>query len=350
MPEPLPRRTTVEVSWRTIAKLIVAAALIWVWLQLYQFVLVLVVAVLLAVTLNPLVQWVERWRLPRWAAAAVMSFIAFALVGGFLWLTWSSLNAQAEYMTEHMGDLEFELLNRLPAWMHHTLDAASAGEVRTYSGPFAIKLARSVASALVVTTLASVLTVYFLIEGRRTRDWVLAFVPLRHRAKAHQTLVECEAAIFGYVAANVATSMFATVFALAMLSILHVPAALLLAVLAGVLDFVPVLGFIVAAVPALLLAATVSSSTALLVALLYLLYHAIENYVIAPRVYGDRLRLSNLAVIIGFAVGAELAGVIGALIALPVAAMYPTVERIWLREQVGEQTVREHRAIERSRV
>jgi len=350
VPASLQRRTTVELPWRTIGKLIVAAALVWVWLQLYQFVLVLVVAVLLAVTLNPLVQWVERFGLSRWAAAGLVSFVVFALVGGFLWLTWSSLNQQAEYVTEHFGDLEFELLNRLPAWLHRTLDAANAGEVKTYSGPLAIRLARSVASALVVTMLASVLTVYFLIEGRRTRDWVLAFVPQRGRAKAHQTLVECEAAIFGYVAANVATSIFATLFVLTTLSILHVPAALLLAVLAGLLDFIPVLGFVVAAVPGIILAATVSSSTALLVALLYLVYHAIENYVIAPRVYGNRLRLSNLSVILGFAVGAELAGVIGALIALPVAAMYPTVERIWLREQVGEQTVREHRAIEQSQV
>src|SRR5439155_1746409 len=115
----------------------------WVWVQLYQFVLVLVVAVLLAVTLIPLVQSVERFGLSRWAAAGLVSFVVFALVGGFLWLTWSSLNQQAEYGTEHLGDLEFELLNRLPAWLHRTLDAANAGEVTTYSGPLAIRLARS---------------------------------------------------------------------------------------------------------------------------------------------------------------------------------------------------------------
>jgi len=340
------RRTTIEVPWRTIAKLIIAAALVWAWLQLYQLVLVLIVAVLLAVTLNPLVQRLERVGLPRWGSAAVVSLTGFALVAGFLWLTWSSLNDQAQYVSEHLGPIGSQLLDRLPPWLHRALDTANAGDVKTYSGPLAIRLARSIASALVVTLLASVLTVYFLIEGRRTRDWILAFVPQRERARVHQTLEECEEAIFGYVAANVATSIFAAVFVLVALSILHVPAALLLALVAGVFDFIPVLGFIVAAVPALLLGATVSASTALMVALLYLLYHGIENYVIAPRVYGGRLRLSNLAVILGFAVGATLAGVIGALIALPVAAMYPPVERIWLREQVGEQTVREHRAIE----
>ena len=79
---------------------------------------------------------------------------------------------------------------------------------------------------------------------------------------------------------------------------------------------------------------------------LYLAYHFIENYLIAPRVYGGRLRLSNLAVLLAFAVGAELGGVIGAVLALPVAAVYPTIERHWLRRPFGDHVVQEHNAIE----
>jgi len=125
-----------------------------------------------------------------------------------------------------------------------------------------------------------------------------------------------------------------------------VPAAFLLALLAGVFDFLPVIGFPLSAAPALLLGTTVSDRTVILIAALYIAYHTFENYVVAPRVYGDRLKLSNLAVVLAFAVGAQIGGVIGALIALPVAAVYPAVERIWLRDQLGEQVVDEHRAIE----
>ena len=121
MPAPLQRRAALELPWRTIAKLIITAALVWTWLQLYQLLLVLVVAVLLAVTLNPLVERVEEFGMPRWAAATLVSFVVFAIVGGFLWLSWSSLNQQAEYVTEHLGDLESELLNRLPPWMRQWL-------------------------------------------------------------------------------------------------------------------------------------------------------------------------------------------------------------------------------------
>jgi predicted PurR-regulated permease PerM len=130
------------------------------------------------------------------------------------------------------------------------------------------------------------------------------------------------------------------------LSLLNVPAALLLAVAAGVCDFIPVLGFIASSLPAILLALTLSVHTALIVAALYVAYHGIENYLLAPWAYGDRLKLSNLAVVLAFVVGAEIAGVVGALIALPIAAVYPAIERIWLRERLPEDTVEEHRAIE----
>ena len=75
---------------------------------------------------------------------------------------------------------------------------------------------------------------------------------------------------------------------------------------------------------------------------IYLAYHVIENYLIGPRVYGSQLRLSNVAVLIAFAIGAELGGVAGALIALPVAAVYPAIERLWLREPFGNDVVKEH--------
>jgi predicted PurR-regulated permease PerM len=130
--------------------------------------------------------------------------------------------------------------------------------------------------------------------------------------------------------------------------VLHVPAALLLAVIAGLADFVPVLGFIASAIPAVALALTVSPRTAMLTLALWVVYHGIENYLIAPWAYGKRLKLSDLAIILAFVVGAELAGVIGALIALPIAALYPTIERLWLREQLPRETVAEHRALSRS--
>ena len=76
------RRVAVVIPWRTILKIVAAVALVWVWLQLVQVVLVMIVAVLLAVTLNPVVGWFERRRLPRWAASVVVGLLLLAGVAG----------------------------------------------------------------------------------------------------------------------------------------------------------------------------------------------------------------------------------------------------------------------------
>ena len=346
MPDPR-RRVAIVIPWRTILKILAAAAIVWLWLKLVEMVLVLVVAVLLAVTLNPVVRWLERRGLPRWGAALSVGLALVAVVGGFLWMTWASLSSQASYVVEHFSTFQREVLEALPGWARSAVGAGDLDEVESRLGEYALAFGQSVASALVVTALGFILTLYLLIEGTETRDWLIAFVPLEYRPRLTQTLIECERVIFAYVAGNVITSIFATIVVGVSMALLKVPAALLLGVLAGVCDFVPVLGFIASSVPAILLAMTVSTKTALFTALVFVCYHTAENYLIAPWAYGDRLKLSNLAVIIAFVVGAEVAGVIGALIALPVAAVYPAIERIWLREKLPEETVVEHKRIER---
>jgi len=96
-----------------------------------------------------------------------------------------------------------------------------------------------------------------------------------------------------------------------------------------------------------LVALTISPGTAVAVVGLYVLCHVIENYTIAPKVYGQRLKLSGVAVLLGLAIGAALGGIIGALLALPVVAAYPIIERIWLRESLGKSVLAEHARLER---
>jgi predicted PurR-regulated permease PerM len=212
---------------------------------------------------------------------------------------------------------------------------------------YVVSAGRILTSALIIGALVLILMLYLLIEGRTTYEWLVAYAPPANRERVDFTAREARKAILAYVVGNVATSVFATLFTLFWLSILHVPAALLLALLAGIFDFVPVLGFICSALPAVVLALTVSPIVGLVVAGLYVAYHLIENYYIGPVVYGGRLRLSNLAVILAFAAGAELGGVVGALLALPIAGMYPVIERVWLKEYLGRDAVETHRRIER---
>jgi predicted PurR-regulated permease PerM len=348
MPDHSHTHVSLEIPWRTIFKLMAAATLIWLWLTLESLVLVLIVALLLAVTLNPLVEWFEGRGLPRWAASVAVGLMVLAAVGGFLWLTWASLSDQARYTAQYLNNIEGDVIGKLPAWVRNAVGIQNQGEMRSWIAPVAIRVGQSASSALVVTLLGFVLTLYLLIEGHTTRDWLVAFVPRSRRGRVEQTFVECERVIFAYVAGNVILSFIAFTCTLIVLWLLKVPAALLLAVVAGVSDFLPVVGFLLGAIPTILIALTVSVPTAIMVGAFYIAYNTVETYVLGPWAYGDRLKLSNVAVILAFVIGAEIAGVIGALIALPVAAIYPAIERIWLREQLAEETIREHKAIEQN--
>jgi len=325
---------------------IAAAIIVWLWLVLWQLLMLVVVAVVVAIGLDPIVGWLQRRGLPRWAAASLSVLTLGILIVGFFWITGASLASQAKELGSRFTDLEQRLFQAAPKWVLEGVQKnGSMPDASTIAG-YLVVGARLVVSAAVVGALALILTVYLLTEGRETYTWLVAYAPPSYRERVHITALEARKAIFSYISGNVATSIFAMLFVMATLSILRVPAALLLAVLAGVFDFVPVLGFICSSAPAILLALSRSPTIALIVAALYVAYHLIENYYIGPRVYGDRLCLSNLAVILAFAVGAEVGGIGGALLALPLAALYPVIERVWLKDYLARDAVTTHERLE----
>lgn len=342
-----PRRRVFDIAPAAIVKVLAIVVLVWLWLHLWQLFLLVIVAAVLAIALEPVVDWLCRHRLPRSAGATLVVLALALLVGGFIAFAGSSLVGQARMLGGRVADVEQTVIERLPP----ALGAAVRKQLVIGAGPsavagYALWAGEWLTTGLLVGLLGLILTIYFLIEGRQAYAWLAAYAPPAHRERVHVTARESVTAIRAYVAGNAATSLFAAVFVLAGLALLRVPGALLLALLAGIFDFVPVLGFIVAVVPAVLLALTRSVPVALAVVGLYGLCHVLENYYLGPRVYGQQLRLSNLAVIVAFAAGAAIGGVVGALLALPVAAIYPVVERVWLRDYLARDTVESHQRIQ----
>ncbi|HEX4346074.1 MAG TPA: AI-2E family transporter [Vicinamibacterales bacterium] len=333
---------SVDITWRSLFRVIGALVLVWLWMTLAQLVLLVTIAALLAIALDPVVRWLEGKGLSRGPAAAVVGLVLFVLFAGFVVFAGASLASQGHLVGAQLVEAGRSVVARLPPALRQPVESGSLGSsVFQYAG----RLANALVSALVVIVLAFILMIYLLIEGEQTYAWLVAFVPERRRRQVDETAADTRRVIFAYAVGNITTSIFAFCVVVVALHLLKVPAAFLLAVLAGIGDFVPVLGFIASSVPALVLALTVSPGTALAVAGVYLAYHLAENYYIGPLVYGNRLKLSNVVVVLAFAVGAEIAGVVGALVALPIAAVYPAIERIWLRAQLGSDVVKDHKKI-----
>jgi predicted PurR-regulated permease PerM len=339
------RRLSLTIPWSTLLKVIAAAALVAVLTQIWYILTLIIIAIIVAVGLQPAVAWLERRQWPRWVAAATVVILLFGGIVAFFAVTWTSVSGQAQDVGEHLKTMEQEIAMRLPRPVATVLQRS--GPNSSMLATYAISFGRSLLWAMGAFVLASILVLYLLIEARQTYRWVRGFLPAELRARFDRTASEARDVASAYIVANFVTSVLAAIYSFTWLVILGVPASLVLALLAFVCDFIPVVGFFISCVPAMVMAATKSAALALAMIPIYGFYHFLENYLIGPKIYGGRLRLSNVAVLVAFAIGAELGGVVGALLAMPIAATYPTIEKLWLRDQLGDDVVAEHEAVRR---
>jgi predicted PurR-regulated permease PerM len=342
----------VDVTAATFFRLLGVVILVWVWLRLWQWIMIFVAAVFLAIALDPLVKWLDGRGIRRRFAGPLVVLLLALVLAGFFYFSGSELKGQAGLLGDRINETQRQIGVQIPDVLKQLVPSdgaggGSQGSDRESAG-YLMRFGRALVWGVLSIAVALVLTAYLLIDGRRTYEWFVAFAAPEKRPRIHRTAAEARLAVLGYMRGNVATSVLAAIVTFVVLAALKVPAALLLALVAGILNFIPVVGLMLSLVPAVLLALTVSPGVAAAVAAFYLGYNAIENYYIQPKVYGHEMQLSSLAVLAAFAAGAELGGVIGALIALPIAAMYPPIESLWLKGPLDPAAVEDHRRIERT--
>lgn len=336
----------------TILKVLLTLACVWVLLKLAPSLILLILALVLAITLWPAVDGLERRGWARGLAVGVIAAGIVAVLAAFVLLVVPPLVTQSMELAANIGAYRKNVQTHLGpdhpvlgGLLSQVFDIPSSPEVaHTLKRPLAwgqLALELVLGGVLVL-----VLALYLMMDGKRTYAWLLAYVPRRHRRKMAETVPAVSDVVRAYVRGQLLTSFLYGVFAFAVLSVLHVPSALPLAVLAAICDVLPILGVFISTVPAAIFALTVSPFAAGAVVILYLLYHAFENYVLVPRVYGKRLRLSPLVVMIALLVGGSLYGLLGAILILPVFAAYPIIERIWLHEYLSDELVADHTVLE----
>ncbi|HEX2657999.1 MAG TPA: AI-2E family transporter [Polyangia bacterium] len=338
----------------TIMKVLLAVFSVWAAIRLWPEFVLMLVALLIAVALQPLVSRLERGRLSRGAIIGLMG--AALIVIGVLVVSFvfTSLADEVGRLISDFPSFRQRVEARLPDRYPSVKKAVgdffgllSSPDV-TAQSKRALDWGTTAVSGGMAVFFTLILTLYFLLDGRRLYAWLLAYVPRRHRDKMATTVHEVSAVVCAYVRGQVVTSVLFSVFVAIVLSVLRVPAAAPLALLAGFCDVIPVVGIIIATVPATLLALTVSPMAALAVLCLYVAYHLVETYFIVPKIYGQRLRLSTLAVLLALVAGSTLAGLIGAVLILPVVAAYPIVERIWLAKYLSHEVIKDHNALAKS--
>jgi predicted PurR-regulated permease PerM len=320
--------------------------LAFVAVKLWPLFKLLIVSILLAVPMYRLVLWACRRGWPRWAGILLASLALLVGVVGFGALVGPVVFSQASNLGKNLPKLKEELARRVPAGPMR--DVVQQATDFTNNDNFkllaenGITAAKATAGGLLDFVLIMALTIYLIVDGPRALEWLIAYFPREQRQRVSKGLDKIGDRVVRYIIGQCIVSGLFASYVLIVLSILHVPMALLLAVVAGILDVAPVIGISITLVLGGTIGMTVSSDTALLVIALLGAYHGLENYFIIPKVYGKQLRLSTLAVLLSMIAGGMVAGVIGAVAILPVVAAYPALESLWLSRQLEPEVVKDH--------
>jgi len=342
------QRMSLEVSWKTIFKVRLGILLAFVAIKLWPLVKLLVISILLAVPLYRVVLWVCRKGWPRWAGLLLATLPLIGAVLSLPALIAPIAINQASDLGKNLPKLQQQLAAKVPAGalrnvIQRVANLDSDETIQRLSHQ-ALTTIETTMGALLSLVLVTALAVYLMVDGPRALQWLIAFFPQRQRQRVAAGLEKIGDRVVAFIIGqSIISGLFAT-YTFLVLTVLHVPMALLLALLAGVLDVVPVVGISVSLVLGALLGLTVSPTTSLVVVGCYAAYHIFENYFLIPKVYGRNLRLSTLVVLLSMIGGGMVAGVVGAIAILPMVAAYPALESLWLARQLEPEAVKDHQA------
>lgn len=326
---PIAPRSPFRIGFSAAVGVALAYGLLNALIAVRSILVLILVAAFLAIGFNPVVEWFQGRGLRRSrAVAAVFTAILLVFVGfGFAIVPpiaeqGTELFEQLpEYATELRKnkqfrelDQEYQIVTKLQA----QVDQAPEKGVGLVGGAFGVVKGIFNAVFSVVTVL--ILTLYFLSSYPNMKRAAYRIVPRSRRPRVGLLADEILTRVGGYVLGNIATSLIAGVVAFVFLLSVGVPYPVALAMLVALLDLIPLIGASLAALVCVAVAFFVSVPVGLVTAAFFLIYQQIENYVLIPRVMKRTVDVSPIATVIAVLIGGTLLGVVGALLAIPVAA------------------------------
>jgi predicted PurR-regulated permease PerM len=299
----------------------------------------LVLAIFFAAVLTPFVDRVERSVRRRGVAVAIVMVTITLLLGGIVFAFARPVIDQSVEFAENLPDTidrvrDAPLITDLRERLNIDSRVGSVGsdlpnQLLGLSGPL-LSVFASIGQAIVGFISIVVFTIFLLLYGPRLVRTGDDALPDEVRGSATRIAERSMRAVSGWVVGNLLTSVVAAVASLLALLALGLPYAFLLALWVGMADLVPLIGATIGALPAIVVAFLHSTTAGVVVTIFFIVYQQFENHVLQPLVYGRTIRLNPFVVLLAVVIGVELAGFIGAVVALPIAGILQVAaEELW---------------------
>jgi predicted PurR-regulated permease PerM len=333
---PMNRRSPYMVGLLGAAGVVTTLAVARILLDTSSVLLLIGLSLFLAIGMEPAVQRLIGWRLPRWAAVGTVTLVMLAVVFGFLVLAIPPLVTQFQLFLDKLPTYLDQLTSQSPAMarldakyhfrgqLDAVLDSLTNGSM--FGG--VLGAGKFVFSATASTLTVLVLTIYLLADMPRIRVLIYQLIPASRRPRAIVLGDEMLAKVGGFVMGNIITSIIAGAGTFVWLVAWGVPYAALLGLMVAILDLIPVIGAPLGGAIVTLVALTVSAPIAIATLLFYTVYKVLEDYLLVPRIIGRSVDVPATVTLVAVLIGGAALGILGALIAIPIAAAL----RLWLRE------------------
>lgn len=304
--------------------------------RFHRLLLLLFAAIVISTAISPAVDWLHRRGLPRLLGIALLYLLLLAFIAGLILLGAPLIVEQATNLASAIPEAYDELRQtmlrnpnlfvwRLGVELPPQFPLATSGEASVEESVSAVAQAWQtiglVASTIfgIFATLA--LAFYWTLEGERTKRALLLLLPLDKRESARELVTTIENNIGNFIVGQATLALIIGVLALAAYLLIGLPYALVLAILAGIMEVVPLIGPTLGAIPAAIVAFSVDPVKAIWVIVATAVIQQLENSFLVPRVMDRAVGVNPLVTLLALTAFGSLFGVVGALVAIPVAAM-----------------------------
>lgn len=350
----MPSRRAYKVPVRTILAaigLVLATVVSVVFVMHVQRVLVwMLIAIVLTVALYPAVNWLQHHvrRCPRSLATLIVFLVVVLAFGGVLTLFAVPLAEQGTRLAAALPDMIADarggrgpvgtLLERTNALEFARDNEERIREFATGLGTPALGLLRSAVTGIVATISIFVLAYLAVLEGPKVVEGTLSLFPARRAERIRRVGGDCAKTVTGYISGNLLISAICGVLTYVVLKVFGVPFAELIAIFVAIADLIPLIGATLGAVVAGVAALIHSVPAAITVVIFFIVYQQLENHLLQPVIFSRTVKLNPLTVLVALLLATELAGILGALLAIPVAGVIQVVLRDIWHGRGGEPT------------
>jgi predicted PurR-regulated permease PerM len=324
---PINRRSPFMIGMAGAFGVAVTYGLVELFIRARSVLILIGLALFIAAGLDPVVGWLTRHRMPRWAAVVTVIGCSLGIVAAFLAAAIPPLTSETTALAHQIPHYVHDLQNRNSQLGKLNVRYHIQDRLTTLVSSRGSSLIGGVlgAGALVLSTASSilailVLSVYFLAGLPRIKLFAYRLVPHSRRPRVILIGDEILAKVGGYVLGNFLTSVIAGAGTYVWMLAFGIPYPLLLGMFVAFLDLIPVIGSTIGGAVVTLVALTVSLPVAIGTLVFYVSYRLAEDYLIVPRIMGRTVEVPAIVSLVAVLLGGVLLGIVGALVAIPAAA------------------------------